>query len=369
MCQLLRAGPSGRVTRLLVTFLGSQLDKPRLFLVATNRVHVNIAVIINAIVLYILIFMYLLEIKLLLPLLQPAIVWVHFVYPSVGHNCRRKYRHFYNKSIEKTWTPIFAVPRTFTVCHALVSWQQFPLCPSSARIIHECQGKALSKAVVKIGKRKSAHSHSTALSRVSALENVNIIHLNENKISVDQSVKTKCGTYAKIVKWNCYTPVYELSPFHHRIIIQNIRSLNAHFTDITCDANYKAADLLAFAESRLSHNDDNDDYIFQGFHDNVRNDQEYLHNRRCPHGLVIFVRDSYTVSYVHHFSSDELEYSFLKSKCDSKAAMQVLVLYKSYTCRVDIFRNVLKCMKNLFLWIRSFSYCRWLWYWCVPFSK
>ena len=52
----------------------SQLDKPRLFLVATNRVHVNIVVIINAIVLYILVFMYLLEIKLLLLLLphQPV---------------------------------------------------------------------------------------------------------------------------------------------------------------------------------------------------------------------------------------------------------------------------------------------------------
>ena len=46
--------------------MGSQLDKPRLFLVATDKVHVNIVVIINAIVLYILAFMYLLEIKLLL---------------------------------------------------------------------------------------------------------------------------------------------------------------------------------------------------------------------------------------------------------------------------------------------------------------
>ena len=54
----------------LYTDMGSQLDKPRLFLVATNRVHVNIAVIINAIVLYILVFMYLLEIKLLLLLLH-----------------------------------------------------------------------------------------------------------------------------------------------------------------------------------------------------------------------------------------------------------------------------------------------------------
>ena len=280
---------------------------------------------------------------------QPAILWVQFVDPSVGHNCRQKYRNFYNKSIDKAWTPIFAVTRTFTVFHALVSRQQFPLCPSSARTIHKCQGKTLSKAVVKMGKRKSAHSHYTALSRVTSLENVYILHLNENKISVDQSVKDEMWNLRQNSQVKlCYTPVYELSPVHHRIIFQNIRSLHAHFTDIIYDANYKAADLLAFAESRLSHNDNNDDYIFEGFHDIIRNDQKYVHNRRPPHGLALFVRDSYTVSDVHHFSSDELEYSFLKIKCDLKAAIQVLVLYKSNTCRVDVFRNELKCMKNLF---------------------
>ena len=200
-----------------------------------------------------------------------------------------------------------------------------------------------------MGKRKSAHSHYTALSRVTSLENVYILHLNENKISVDQSVKDEMWNLRQNSQVKlCYTPVYELSPVHHRIIFQNIRSLHAHFTDIIYDANYKAADLLAFAESRLSHNDDNDDYIFEGFHDIIRNDQKYLHNRRPPHGLALFVRDSYTVSDVHHFTSDELEYSFLKIKCDFKAAIQVLVLYKSNTCRVDVFRNELKCMKNLF---------------------
>ena len=45
---------------------GSRLDKPRLFLVATDTVHVNSMVIINAFVIYILVFMYLLEINLLL---------------------------------------------------------------------------------------------------------------------------------------------------------------------------------------------------------------------------------------------------------------------------------------------------------------
>ena len=145
----------------------------------------------------------------------------------------------------------------------------------------------------------------------------------------------------------CYTPVYELSPACHRIIFQNIRSLHAHFTDITCEAKNKAADVLAFAESRLSHNDHNDDYKFEGFHDVIRNDQNHLHNRRPPHGLALYVRDSYTVSDVHHFSSNELEYSFLKIKSDQKPTMQVIALYKSNTCHLDIFRNELRCIKNL----------------------
>ena len=163
----------------------------------------------------------------------PAILWVQFVDPFVGQNCRQKYKHFYNKSIQKSWTPIFAVTRMFTVFHALVSRQQFPLCPSSARTIHKCQGKTLSKAVVKMGNRKSAHSHYTALSRVTSLENVYILHLNENKIPVDQSVKDEMSNLRQRNQVKlCYTPVYELSPACHRIIFQNIWSLHAHFTDL-----------------------------------------------------------------------------------------------------------------------------------------
>ena len=105
--------------------------------------------------------------------------------------------------------------------------------------------------------------------------------------------------------------------------------------------------MLAFAESRLSHNDHSDDYRFEGFHDVIRNDQKHLHNRRPPHGLALYVRDSYTVSDIHHFSSNELEYSFLKIKSDPKPMMQVLALYKSNTCHLDVFRNELRCMKNL----------------------
>ena len=57
MCQQLQVGFGGRVTRLLVTFRGSQLDKPRFYLAAIDTSHVNIVAIINVSYMYTLVFM------------------------------------------------------------------------------------------------------------------------------------------------------------------------------------------------------------------------------------------------------------------------------------------------------------------------
>ena len=178
---------------------------------------------------------------------QPAILWVHFVEPSVGKACRQKYRNLYSRSVQRSWTPIFAVSRTFIVSRALVSRQQFPLCPSSARTIHKCQGQTLQKAVVKMGDRMLAHSHYTALSRVTSLNNLHILRLNEQKISVNQSVKEEMHDLRvnrQVIL--CYTPVYALSACKHRIIFHNIRSLHAHFEDILHNSNYIAAIKTSF---------------------------------------------------------------------------------------------------------------------------
>ena len=125
-----------------------------------------------------------------------------------------------------------------------------------------------------MGTRKSPHSHYTAFSCVTSLDNLHILHLNEIKIAVHDCVQHKMSDLRENRQVNlCYTPVYQLSPAQHRIIFHNIRSLHAHFDDVQCDPNYKAADVLAFAESRLSHCDDSNFYKLNNFHAVLRNDQ------------------------------------------------------------------------------------------------
>ena len=275
---------------------------------------------------------------------QPAILWVHFVEPGVGKVCRQKYRNLYSRSVQRSWTPIFAVSRTFIVSRALVSRQQFPLCPSSARTIHKCQGQTLHKAVVKMGDRKLAHSHYTALRPVTSINNLHFLRLNEQKISVSQSVKEEMHDLRvnrQVIL--CYTPVYALSACKHRIIFHNIRSLHAHFEDILHNSNYIAADIIAFAETRLIQNDRNDDYKIHV----IRNDQQPLQNRRPPHGLALYIRSSYAVSAMHHYSSKQLEYSFVQLACNSKQTIQILVLHKANKCPLDMFRLHMNDMKQL----------------------
>ena len=277
----------------------------------------------------------------------PAILWVQFLDAAVGQTWRQKYNNFFHKSIKRSWTPIFAVSRTFTVYRSLVSRQQFPLSPSSARTIHKCQGKTISKAVIKMSTRKSAHSHYTALSRVTSIDNLIILHLSESKIAVHDSVKQemsdlRCGRQVEL----CYTPVYQLSPSKHRIVFQNIRSLNAHFDDVQCDANYKASDILGFVESRLAQCDNSVQYQLSGFHTILRNDQKHSGNTRPPHGIAIYIRDSYSVSVQLHASTNEFEYSILKVSSPFKETLQIVVLYKSNTCPIGSLKTHLNSIKT-----------------------
>ena len=202
-----------------------------------------------------------------------AILWVLFLDPIVGKIWRQRYRSFYQEYKQILDTDI-CITRTLTVYRSLVSRQQFPICLSSARTIHKCQGKTLSNAVIKMGTRKSPHSHYTAFSCVTSLDNLHILHLNEIKIAVHDCVQQEMSDLRENRQVNlCYTPVYQLSPAQHRIIFHSIRSLHVHFDDVQCDPNYKAADVLAFAESRLSHCDDSNFYKLNNFHAVLRNDQ------------------------------------------------------------------------------------------------
>lgn len=75
---------------------------------------------------------------------------------------------------------------------------QFPLRPAAAKTIHRSQGDTLDEQVVDLTiYRKIYHIHYVALSRVTTIQGLKILHLQENKISINSAVKKGDGTFEK----------------------------------------------------------------------------------------------------------------------------------------------------------------------------
>ena len=276
----------------------------------------------------------------------PAILWVQFVDSQIGKSWRNKYRSFYSSNnVEKSWTPIFAVTRTFNVYRSLVSRQQFPLCPSSARTLHKCQGYTLSRAVVHMGKRQLAGSHYTAFSRVTKIDDLYILHLNEDKIAVYDSVKAEMHRLRTEQELQlCYVPVYKMSSMSYRIVFHNTRSLHAHIEDVRSDLNCTSGDVICLAETRLKHTDDNHQYKIEGFHDIIRNDQSSTGHIRPPHGIAVYVKSSCTLLESLHFSESELEYSIVTIQCIENGIVQVVPVYRSNKCSHKLLKSHMENM-------------------------
>lgn len=71
---------------------------------------------------------------------RPSIIWVKFDDVNIGKSARQKYKHLYSKDINRSWTTIFDIKRSFTYKYKTFERIQFPLRPASARTIHKSQG-------------------------------------------------------------------------------------------------------------------------------------------------------------------------------------------------------------------------------------
>ena len=273
----------------------------------------------------------------------PAILWVEFIDSRIAKQWRQKYRNFYtSNNIAQVWTPIFAVTRTFNVFRSLVSRKQFPLCPSSARTLHKCQGYTLHSAVIHMGKRKLAQSHYTAFSRVTKIEHLYILELNEEKIAVYDSVKAEMERLRTDKQIQlCYTPVYRMPSAAYRIVFHNTRSLHAHFEDVKSDQNYTSSDVICFAETRLTSTDQDEQYNLEDFHI-IRNDQKRTGNTRPPHGIGVYVKKSCTVLESSCYSTPELEYSIVVVQCVNKGIVQVIPVYRANKCSHDLLKSYME---------------------------
>ena len=60
---------------------------------------------------------------------RPSIIWITFGDPRIGKATREKYfqRGFYNSNIQRDWTPIFEVERTFLYKYKMYQRIQFTL--------------------------------------------------------------------------------------------------------------------------------------------------------------------------------------------------------------------------------------------------
>ena len=66
---------------------------------------------------------------------RPSIIWMKFDDPQIGKATRETYlqRGFYHSNIQRDWTPIFKVERTFLYKYKMYQRIQFPLRPAAAK--------------------------------------------------------------------------------------------------------------------------------------------------------------------------------------------------------------------------------------------
>ena len=133
-----------------------------------------------------------------------------------------------------------------------------------------------------------------------------------------------------------------MSPARTRIVYQNIRSLHRHYESLKTNQNYCTSDILCLVESKLTKRDKNYDYELNGFMEIIRNDQCSSSGRRPPHGIAVYVRNTFTITNIEHSSSPEFEYTILKTTDQMGTLLQVVVLYKSDKYKISSLMNALK---------------------------
>ena len=180
---------------------------------------------------------------------HPSIIWMKFDDPRIGKATREKYfqRGFYNSNIQRDWTPIFEVERTFLYKYKMYQRIQFPLRPAAAKTIHKGQGITEDEAVVDLtrhkGVRKIPHIHYVAFSRVRKLENLYILNLNEAAIGLDEQVNVEMQRLRTEAALKLsYTPLYKIDPSKIKLAFNNARSLHKHFKDVQFEPNMLSAD-------------------------------------------------------------------------------------------------------------------------------
>lgn len=253
---------------------------------------------------------------------RPMALWIDFDQETIGKSCRDKNKHLYTKQTHPHWTPLLETNKIFPVGRyksAQVLRTQFPIRPASAKTVHRCQGDTMQSLVVDLSGRTNSHAHYAALSRVTAMQNLFITCLNEQKISIDPHVKSEMNRLNKSahLKLNCnLCSLAADDKFTVTVLFHNVQSLHHHYKDILQEPNYSAANLCMFAESRLCEKDNLIEYHIPNFD---------LHNFTWPakgkerpyYGIAVYIKKGTKLSNIQYFTISHplgtiIEYVILK---------------------------------------------------------
>ena len=281
---------------------------------------------------------------------RPSIIWVLFDHSRIGKSTREKFynRGFYNANIQRDWTPVFDVERTFIYNYKTYQRIQFPLKPAAAKTVHKAQGATVDKVVVDLSQKKTRkvpHIHYVALSRVKKLDDLYILNLNQAAYALDERVTSemqRLRTEAALEL--CYVPLYKIDPCKIKTAFNNARSLHKHLKEIEAEPNVLAADVIGFAETRLCQRDEDMDFTLKGF-ELIRLDEtgstESVH--RPHHGLALYIKTCFEVQKLVKLCCSSFELIAASLVSCQKGYFQVAILYKYPKSSQSTFKKDISC--------------------------
>ena len=281
----------------------------------------------------------------------PSCLWVEFPEKRIGKETRKENMYYYHKyrDISKTWTPIWAVRRTFMFRRKAIVRQQFPLKASSAKTIHKAQGQTESCIIVDMTLGSRPHQHYVAFSRVTSLQGLYLLNGLSGRITVDKSVVREMERLRRDACVSlCYKPV---QTYHCDLVtvFQNSQSLRLHFPLVRNNSTFTDADIICLAETRLQQSDKDEDYSIEGFHPIIRNDQKAKSDDvRPPHGLAVFVKRCHEIVSLSRISTEKFESLVLNVRnMYSLNVYTVIVVYKAPTCSFESFKTSIMSLSEL----------------------
>ncbi|KAK3913038.1 ATP-dependent DNA helicase PIF4 [Frankliniella fusca] len=248
----------------------------------------------------------------------PIRAYVQFEKESTGEKTRQRLQNIIKADgiREKNWTPIQRICRSFSLndnTHIQVTRNQLPLLPSNAQTIHCSQSCTYDNILVFLNKNLSRKLLYTACSRVTSLTGLYLSGIYKKParatLENDPALKemTRMRDEAQL-QFSLIFPEDVKNQNNMIVLLHNVRSLNLHFQNISCDPTFIASDIIMLAETWSK---PEDKYDINNFTIISRTDCKspkrkgfgtliYAKNYLSPHVKILFQNES--ISGTTHFT-------------------------------------------------------------------